>query len=111
MSLVFQERHFLTWFPFIQRPWLIFQRAQLAGCLSFVFLRSCLLEELDILFRKMLVPPRCIVNVPDYKAQLPPFQWWEKVLSALSVQIMYHNTYVCNVIHTTYHNTVYSHED
>lgn len=101
--LVFQKTDFLTWFPLIQWPRLIFQRAQLAGCLSFVFLCSYLLEELDILFRKMLMPPCCTVNMPDYKAQLPPFQWWEKVLSLLSVQIMSHKTHVCNAIYTTYH--------
>lgn len=67
-------RGFLTWFPLIQWPWLILQRAELAGRLCFVFLRSCLLEELDVLFRKMLMPPRCIVAMPGYRAQLPPFQ-------------------------------------
>lgn len=94
MSLVFHKRYFLTWCPLMQWPWLIFQRAQLAGCLSFVLLCSYLLEELHILFRKMLVPPRWTVDVSDYKAQLPPFQWWEKVLSILSVQKMSHNMYV-----------------
>lgn len=88
------EEIFLTWCPLIQWPWLIFQRAQLAGCLSFVLLCSYLLEELHIFFRKMLVPPRCIVDVPDYKAQLTPFQRWEKVLSVLSVQKTSHNMYV-----------------